>query len=76
MNGDPIVRQIVKKMYGEDPETGEGYGEMVCLYESQVIVSRETLATLLDMADNLVFEYGSRDKENAALDEAREALGS
>ena len=45
VNGDPVVRQIVEKLY---PETGEEYCESVVLYESQVIVSRETLAALVD----------------------------
>jgi hypothetical protein len=60
-------------MYGEDPETGEGYGEMVCLYESQVIVSRETLAALVD---TLSPEAAAKALTWAQMHEVNEVLGS
>ena len=67
MTGDPIVRQIVKKMYGPECES-------VVLYENQVIVSRETLATLLEVAGWYVDEYSIPLGVEAAIDEARGLL--
>lgn len=71
-DGDPIVSQIVKKMYGEDPE----WCESVVLRENQVIVSRETLETLMQVGRWWADEMFNSTTLVAAISEAREALGS
>jgi hypothetical protein len=60
----------------EPPETGEGYGELVPLYESQVVVSRETLYWLLDVVDDYAAEYTLHKQAEAAVKDAQEALGN
>lgn len=61
---DPVVKSIVAKLYGEDPETGEGPGESVPLYAGQTIVSRETLRLVWQFFDDArAYNAGLRKKE-------------
>lgn len=69
--GDPVVKRIVDKLYGPDRDSMES----VVLRGDQVIVSRETLDTLLGLAEGLAFEYRVGTEAEAAMNEVREVLG-
>jgi hypothetical protein len=75
MDGDPIVRQIVNKLYGP----GDEVLESVVIKESEVIVSRETLRRLFEVYEDEVVLFFATDEtkaeHNAFIDEVRTVLG-